>query len=303
MNYLPPLKSLQFFCVAGQLQSFKKAAERLNVTQAAVSQQIRQLEAYLGTQLFERSARQTRLTEVGRRMLPSIERGFEELTHGVMSVKGDPRPDILRISTLHSFTSLWLLPRLQEFQSKHPEIMVQLVPVNELIDFKHSDIDLAIRMGRGGYAGLKEKKILSDNLILVASPSLISEIDETDPKSVFSLPWIEDSSRGIASTFDQACKDFGINRAALRPIMQTNNAVPLIENAVEGRGFLMVNSSLVADHLRSGRLVSLLNFSQKSPYSLYLVAPETQFDWRKVKLFEEWFVPKVMTSFADLDRW
>lgn len=303
MKYLPPLKSLQFFCVAGQLQSFKKAAEKLNVTQAAVSQQIRLLEDHLALQLFERSVRQTRLTEVGRRMLPFIERGFEELSNGVMSVTGDPRPDTLRISTLHSFTSLWLIPRLQEFQSKYPDIMVQLAPINELVDFKQSDIDLAIRMGRGGYPGLQEKKLLNEYLSLVASPSLLEGIDASDPQQVFSLPWIDDTSRGIQEVLLECCKEFGIDRTSLVPVMEANNAVPLIESAVAGRGFMLANSSLVADHLRTGRLVKLLDYTTKSPYSLYLVAPESHFKWQKVNLFEQWFVPKVKASFADLDNW
>ncbi len=303
MKYLPPLKCLQFFCVAGQLQSFKKAAEKLNVTQAAVSQQIRLLEDHLGLQLFERSARQTRLTEAGRRMLPFIESGFEELTNGVMSVTGDPRPDVLRISTLHSFTSLWLIPRLQEFQSKYPDIMVQLAPINELVDFKQSDIDLAIRMGRGGYSGLQEKKLLNEYLSLVASPSLLKGIDVKDPKQVFRLPWIDDTSRGIQEVLLACCKQFEIDRKTLVPVMESNNAVPLIESAVAGRGFMLANSSLVADHLRTGRLVNLLNYKSKSPYSLFLVAPESHFKWHKVQMFEQWFVPKVKASFADLDNW
>lgn len=303
IKYLPPFKSLHFFCVAGQNQSFKKAAIELNVTQAAVSQQIRLLEEHLKLSLFDRSNKQTRLTEAGRRMLPFMQRGFDELRNGVQSVVGDPRPNVLRISTLHSFTSLWLIPRLHEFQRLYPDIMVQLAPVNDLVDFKQSDIDLAIRMGRGGYAPLIEKKILNDNLVLVANPELLFDIDKGDPDQVFALPWIDDTSRGIQETISLCCEQFGIDRQRLQPIMQASNAVPLIEEAVAGRGILMANSSLVADHLRSGRLVTLLNYHCKSPYSLYLVAPQSQFEWTKVQQFEQWFIPKVLESFSDLDSW
>ena len=149
MKYLPPLKSLQFFLAAGQSKNFKQAAEHLNVTQAAVSQQIRLLEENLQSKLFERTNKQTMLTEKGRNLLPFVQRAFEELSSGIQVVTGDPNPQILRISTVHSFSSLWLIPRLEEFQKLHPEIMVQLAPSSELIDFKQSNIDLAIRMGRG----------------------------------------------------------------------------------------------------------------------------------------------------------
>jgi len=299
MTYLPPLKSLQFFLVAGQSKNFKHAAEQLNVTQAAVSQQIRLLEENLQSKLFERTNKQTTLTEKGRMLLPFTQRAFEELTTGIQVVTGDPNPQILRISTVHSFCSLWLIPRLQEFQKLHPEIMVQLAPSGELVDFKQSNIDLAIRMGRGGYGDLTEKKIYDDNLIFVASPKLLVGIDKDDPEQVFGLPWIEDTSIGIQETFQDYCKSINFSYETLVPVMQTNDALPLIDSAVHERGFLLVNSSLVVEHIRAGRLVKLLNYAQKSPYSLYLVAPEQQFLWKKVKLFEEWLVPKLLKSFSE----
>ncbi|MEW6998913.1 LysR substrate-binding domain-containing protein [Colwelliaceae bacterium BS250] len=303
MKYLPPLKSLQFFLVAGQSKNFKQAAEQLHVTQAAVSQQIRLLEENLQSKLFARSNTQTILTEKGRMLFPFIERAFSELSKGVEVVTGDPNPQILRISTVHSFSSLWLIPRLQEFQKLHPDIMVQLAPSGELIDFKQSNIDLAIRMGRGGYADLMQKKIYDDNLIFVASPKLLADINKDDPEQVFALPWIEDTSIGIQEAFQDYCKSINFNYESLVPVIQTNDALPLIDSAVKDGGFLLVNSSLVIEHLRAGRLVKLLNYSIKSPYSLYLVAPEQQFTWKKVKLFEDWLMPKLLESFSDLDRY
>lgn len=303
MKYLPPLKSLHYFMVAAQQGSFKAAAEKLNVTQAAISQQIRQLEEHLQLPLFKRSGKDTQLTDQGRKLLPYISRGFDEWVKGIQRISGDPKPKVLRLSTLHSFTSLWLIPRLHEFQKLHPDIMVQLAPANQLIDFEDDDIDLAIRMGRGGYEPLQEKRIVKDHLILVASPTLVHNIDVLNPKQIFALPWIEDTSRGIQEALQACCQQFNVERESLVPIISADNAVPLIENAVEGRGFAMVNSGLVADHLRAGRLVKLLNFSAVSPYSLYLVAPEQHFTWHKIKLFEQWFVPKVQASFADLEQW
>ena len=301
MRYLPPLKSLQVFLVAGESKNFKQAAEQLNVTQAAVSQQIRLLEENLQSKLFERTNKQTILTEKGRKLLPFIQRAFEELSSGVQVVTGDQNPQVLRISTVHSFSSLWLIPRLQEFQKLHPEIMVQLAPSSELIDFNQSNIDLAIRMGRGGYSDLMEKKIYDDNLIFVASSKMLVGINKNDPEQILRLPWIEDTSSGIQETFQAYCKSINFKYETLVPIIQSNDALPLIDSAVQARGFLLVNNSLVTEHLRSGRLVKLLNYSSKSPYSLYLVAPKQQFTWEKVKLFESWLVPKLIESFTDID--
>lgn len=300
MKYLPPLKSLQFFLAAGQSKNFKQAAEQLNVTQAAVSQQIRLLEENLQSKLFERTNKKTMLTEKGRTLLPFIQRAFEELSSGIQKVTGDQNPQLLRISTVHSFSSLWLIPRLQEFQKLHPEIMVQIAPSSELVDFKQSSIDLAIRMGRGGYSDLVQKKVYDDNLIFVASPKLLIGVNKDNHEQVFRLPWIEDMSLGIQEKLQDYCKSLNIKYEILVPVIQANDALPLIDSAVQGRGFLLVNSSLVMEHLRAGLLVKLLNYSTKSPYSLYLVAPEQQFSWSKVKLFEDWLVPKLLESFSDL---
>jgi LysR family glycine cleavage system transcriptional activator len=303
MKHFPPLKSLQYFLVTGESKNFKEAAEQLNVTQAAVSQQIRLLEENLQEKLFERTNKKTMLTEKGRMLLPFMQRAFSELSSGIKAMTGDQHPNVLRISTAHSFCSLWLIPRLQEFQQLHPEIMVQIAPSNELVDFKQSNIDLAIRMGRGRASELVEKKIFDDNLIFVASPKLLIGIDKDSPEQIFHLPWIEDTSEGIQETFQNYCKSIDFEFKTLVPVIQTNNALPLIDSAVQERGFLLVNSSLVIEHLRTGRLVRLLDYSIKSPYTLYLVAPEQQFVWNKVKLFENWIVPRLLESFSDIDQY
>lgn len=302
-GYLPPLKSLHFFMLAGKHKSFRIASQKLNVTQAAVSQQIRVLEEHLDVQLFNRGNRQTQLTEQGMTLLPFIEQGFAQFSHGIESISTKRENGILRISALYSFTSLWLMPRLPQFSEANPDIMVQLAPSNTLVDFAEEQVDLAIRMGIGNYHGLKEKKILSDVMVLVASPLLLTDIDRNNAQHVFSLPWLEDTSPDAQATFDKTCEHFNINSTAMTPIVKANNAVTLIENAVAGLGFTLTSKSLVADHLRSGRLVKLLNYDCPSPYSLYLVAPAPHFNWPIVKRFESWFVPEVDRSFADLNAW
>jgi len=112
------------------------------------------------------------------------------------------------------------------------------------------------------------------------------------------LPWIEDTSIGIQEAFIDYCNRVKVAHNKLIPVIQSGDALPLINSVIQGRGFLMVNESLVAEHLNSGQLVKLLNYSTQSPYSLYLVAPEQQFAWNKVKLFEDWVVPKLLESFS-----
>lgn len=258
MKYLPPLKSLQFFAVAARLQSFKLAAEELYVTQAAVSQQIKQLEQQLQLALFHRQGRQTRLTESGSQLLPYVQSAFDTLERGVSSVMDDPRPQTLCISALHSLTSMWLIPRLHGFQAMYPELMVQLVPSNALVDFTHDEIDLAIRMGKGGYGPLQERFLLQEKLILVASPQLIEKIDGGDPQQVMTLPWLKDTC--MEKAFLLCCEQFSIDADSITPILSSDNAMPLIAAAIEGQGVALVNQGMVAEQVLQGQLMPLLDF-------------------------------------------
>ena len=277
--------------IAGKTRNFKQAALELNVTQAAVSQQIKQLEQYIDLPLFERNNRETKLTVHGLRLLPFIQEGFSQFNRGLASLSGDKQAHILRISAIHSFTSIFLLPRLPEFQKAYPDLMVQIAPSSELVDFSEADIDLAIRMGGGNYKGLHEKRIMSDHLIFVVSPSLLDNADINDAKHIFSLPWIEDPSIDTHHVFDKACERFNVDKSKLTSSIRSNDSMMLIENALAGRGFTFVNKGLVANYLASGELIQVLDFEEKSPWSIFLVAPEQHFQWQKIKLFENWLVP------------
>ena len=299
-DYLPPLKSLQFFVVAAKLGSFKRAAEALHVTQAAVSQQIKQLESHLDIRLFERNNRNTQLTSAGKKLLPYIDQGFAQIKQGLSQVSGDEHPHVLRISAIHSFTSLWLLPRLQSFQDLHPELTVQLAPNNKLVDFEHDDVDMAIRMGKGDYPGLVSKLLMQDHMIIVASPELIDKQRVDDPEHIFSLPWIEDTSRDVVPIFEHLCEQHNVDPRKVTSVIKANDSVILIDNALASRGALLVNKSLVLEPLSNGNLVRLMNFTYPSPYSLFLVAPEHHLQWPKVLQFEQWITPLIAQTYKQL---
>lgn len=297
-SYLPPLKSLHYFLLAAQLSSFKLAAAKLNVTQAAISQQIKLLETYFGFPLFIRNTRQTKLSDKGRKLLPFIEKGFATLQEGVQQFSNDPNPKILRISAINSFTSIWLLPRLHTFQAKYPEIMIQIVPTNELVDFNDGEIDIAIRMGKGFYKGLKSKALNKDEMLLIASPSLVNKEDIHDANKVFSLPWIEDSSPDVDQVFSALCEKHQIASSRIIPVIRADSSVTIIDNVLQGRGIALANRSLVLEYIEAGRLHTLLDFSHPSPFSLFLVGPEHNFEWKKVKLFENWLTPLIKSYFG-----
>lgn len=141
------------------------------MTQAALSQHIKILEIHSGVQLFIRETWQVSLTEGGKRLIPFIKAGFENLNQGVVLLTHDATPNVLNVRVTESFSKRWLVPRLQIFQEQYPEIRGRLEPCNKVHGFIGTDIDLTIRFGEGIYPGLESRCLLKDKYVLVCHPS------------------------------------------------------------------------------------------------------------------------------------
>src|ERR1700744_3400710 len=170
---LPSLNGLRAFEAAARHLSFTAAATELNVTQTAISHQIRRLEEELGLRLFVRQNRSLTLTPEAREYLPGIRAAFNDLRLATDRLlrKGDDR--VLTVSTLASFAAKWLLPRLSTFQQAHPDIDVHITSSTSLVDFRRDDVAAAIRYGRGHWTGLRAHWLTADELFLVCSPALL----------------------------------------------------------------------------------------------------------------------------------
>jgi len=284
---MPPLKSLQVFLSAARHKSFKAAAEELFVTQAAVSQQIRILENHFSTPLFIRKNKQTHLSAQGIRLFPFIENAFEQIKLGVHAVTGEPNANELKVSALHSVTSLLLLPNIHHFQQENSEICVQFAPNNNLETFMQNGIDIAIRRGFGDYLGLVSRKLIDDEIVLVAS-SLLVGVDSQVPTEIFKLPLLEDTSSDIQEAISDCCQQFHIERTELHSTIRTTDALPIIQNVLAGQGIAFVSRALVNHNIKMGQLVNVFDYAYASSRALFLVAPEHHFNWPKVQRFEQW---------------
>ncbi|MCJ8318044.1 MAG: LysR substrate-binding domain-containing protein [Colwellia sp.] len=284
---LPPLKSLQVFLCAAQHQSFKAAAEQLHVTQAAVSQQIRLLEDYFDGQLFDRDKNQTKLNSKGKTLFPFIEKAFEQINLGISALTKESNSKELKITALHSVTSLLLIPNISDFQQKNVDLSVQFSPNNKLDSFQEQNIDVAIRRGLGDYAGLESRRLTDDAIILVASPLLLGSKD-FHPNNIFSLPLLEDISSDIQAAIADCCAKFNINKKDLKVTLKTTDALPIIQNTLAGQGIAFVSKVLVEQYLRTGQLINIFNYVYDDPRTLFLVAPPHHFKWNKVQRLELW---------------
>ncbi|GGB82851.1 LysR family transcriptional regulator [Marinobacterium zhoushanense] len=287
MKRLPNLKALQAFRYAGELQSFKAAADRLHVTQAAISQQIRTLEEQLGIKLFKRLTREVVLSSEGSQLLPFVSKAFATLEQGIAVLNDDPAPNRLNIATLPSFASRWLVPRLGRFREQAPDLVVSLSPSLELSSFEASDLDVAIRFGRGHYPGLTAIKLFDDYLIPLCHPSLVVQ-GKPVKRQLARLPLLSDDSpdmQSIWETFQQR-SEIQFDNSSAR--LQVNDATLLIEAALAGQGLTLMRFSLAYELLARGLLICPLPVCLKSPFDYYLVAPERYFKRPKVSQLAQW---------------
>ena len=295
MAELPPLNALRAFLYAAETQSFKKAAERLFVTQAAVSHQIRLLEDSLETQLFLRLNREVRLTDEGARLLPYVRSAFRALKSGVDQLRADPSPDRLVISVLPSFASRWLLSHLKGFQASYPDIHLVLRSDKELEDFEDSDCDLAIRLGEGKYPNLRSEFLMRDAKIVAAHPSL-TENGTISIERLKTLPLLEDAGPDGSGWLNWLTEQ-ELDPDDFRISLTVNDSGMAIDATLDAQGIGLIRKSLAQDLVASGKLIKVSDYEINLSHSYYLVAPEHHFQKTKVKIFAEWLHKELEACF------
>src|SRR3954464_7294954 len=174
---LPSLHALQVFDAAAQRLSFTAAARVLNVTQTAVSHQIRALEAELGTALFRRTPRRLSLTAAGEAWARELRSVFArlELANQKLRQRALSERPIVALSTVPSFGNRWLVPRLGRFLDRHPEIEMRISATEQLVDFGTEAVAVCIRFGTGRYPGLFREKLADDAWLPVCSPRFLEQ--------------------------------------------------------------------------------------------------------------------------------
>ena len=171
MDFEPTL--LRAFVAVCETGGFTRAAERLNLTQSAVSHQIRRLEEELGIRLFIRQNRALSLTTEAKEYLPGIRAAFNDLRLATDRLLRKDDGNVLTVSTLASLAAKWLLPRISGFQEQHPGIDVRITTSTALVDFRRDGVDAAIRYGHGKWPGLRADWLMADKMFPVCSPAYL----------------------------------------------------------------------------------------------------------------------------------
>ena len=294
---LPSLNGLRAFEAAARHLSFTVAASELNVTQTAISHQIRRLEEELGIRLFVRQNRALALTPEARDYLPGVRAAFNDLRLATDRLlrKGDDH--VLTVSTLASLAAKWLLPRLSRFQESHPGIDVRITTSTGLVDFKSGNVDAAIRYGRGLWPGLRADWLMADQLFPVCSPALLTG---NRP-----LRCPEDLRDHVLLHTSNANSDdwrLWLTAAGLPTDLSKQPGVTFdlifmtVQAAIDGIGVAMGRTSYVEADIAKGRLVVPFKITLPADAGFYLVSPETRADSPKLAAFRQWLIASVQSK-------
>lgn len=312
---LPPLNALRAFEAAARHLSFKKAAEELHVTPAAVSHQIKALEEYLGASLFRRLTRALELTDEGRAMLPKVQEGFECLAAAVERTRRHEAGGTLTVAAPPSFAARWLMPRLRRFTSAHPDIELRmssnLATIDshdgssagaEPVDLREAGSDVEIRFGTGRYPGLRSDLIFGVSWVAVCSPRLLRGMRPLrTPKDLRHHVLIHDDTipdLAERANWEEWLKTAGATEVDASRGPHFSNAGLALEAAMDGMGVALALRPLAAADVAAGRLAMPFDIAVPSGYAYYLVCPEATADRPPVAAFRDWLLAEARSEDA-----
>lgn len=290
-THLPSLSSLRAFEAAARHVSVKFAAQELGVTSGAVSLQIRELEAALGVQLFNRQPRSVKLTSQGEAYFTTLRTAFRMMKEATAKIVAQSRLAVLTVSCTPTFAVQWLVPGLSRFEERHPEIDVRISASNRVADFARDGVDVAIRHGFGRYAGLISERIVADELVPIVSPALIhsGKLLET-PADLQKFALLHDEHRHDWRLWLEATETSEVNAENGIVFTDCNGA---IEAAKAGQGVALVRLSLVERELSEGSLLTPFPIGVASDFAYHLVYPNAVLERPAVAAFRNWLLSEI----------
>ncbi|NVO15292.1 MAG: LysR family transcriptional regulator [Rhodoplanes sp.] len=291
-----PLNPIRTFEVAARCLSFTAAAKELNVTQVAVSRQIRALEEYLEVSLFERSHRSIRLTENGQRLFPAINRALDDIDGAVAAVSMRGRRDVLSVHTHTTFGQRWLIPRLQRFHDRFADIEIRLTAsAHPVIDARANQV--VIRTGTGRFDGCDAEFLAPVELIPVCTKALTKSWKvKSSPANLARHTLLHSLAR--PNDWAQWLASVGMTTIDATRGLKFENSVLAYEAALQGIGVAMGVRVLVAQYLRLGSLVAPFPHVLPLDLGYYLLVSKDRRISPGIKVFRDWLRDEISAELS-----
>jgi LysR family glycine cleavage system transcriptional activator len=299
---LSRMRSLQAFEAAARHGSFTGAAVELGITPAAVGQLVRSLEDWIGRPIFRRSRsgkERLGVAEEAKVALEDIARGLDALEEGLRRLKGPKARAAVLVTASQALVANWLIFRLERFNRLHLGIDVRLDVSDRILDLTNGEADVGVRCGLGGWKGVRATKLMDEDVIAVASPSILP----VSPKGM--ADWLSDqtliddatSHRGAGfPSWQDWLSHVGASSRGARSALRINATAAVVQAAVAGQGVALVRRALVANELSTSRLCELFP-KRRWPirWAYYVVAAPQSLRRREVAAFYEWLIDDVST--------
>lgn len=281
---------LRCFDAASRHQSYSLAAQELSITQAAVSQQIRNLEEYLNVKLFSRQGRSMRLTKQGHTLSESVAKAFSELSLGFDRIQVEPESGVLTVTASPSFCSRWLVPRLWKFSALHPSVQVRALASAQYEDVRHSDIDVAIRQGEKQIDNVHQETLFIDPVFPVCSPRVFEEEQLTSPEKINQC-WLVEAI-GVGRTGFSWKDWFELAGVPVDPKcyhwMEVTTWEMGINAVLSGHGIFLTSGCMAQDLIESGALVKPFDIQIEPGLKFSLLYDRESPRSSRIKVFTEW---------------
>ncbi|WP_417835563.1 transcriptional regulator GcvA [Thalassospira tepidiphila] len=297
---LPSLTALQFFESSARHLSFTRAAEELNVTQSAISRQIRALEEYLGRDLFRRVKKRLKLTAAGEAYAAQVRDLLDRAEAATLQVMAySDAGGMLNVGTLPTFGARWLVPRLGDFKATWPDIQLNLITQTREFNFDREGIDIAIHFGEDNLPGCVTHRLMGETLIAVCAPKLLKENDDLPiaRERVRNCTLLQHSTRPRAWQDWLAATGVAVVDELAGPRFEHFHMV--IQAAVAGLGLALLPEFLVREELESGRLVAPFDVSIPNQHAYYVVYPKEKENNFAVRAFRDWLIATCRTEQDD----
>lgn len=288
----PSARALLALSLLETLGSLTEAADQLGVTRSALSHRIAELEKSLGTALTRKVGRRLVLTEDGERLLAGMGDALERIDAAVQPFRRERGQ--IRLSTVSTFASLWLIPRLAGFQARHPGIEVAISTTTRPVDLDQEDVDCAIRHGRGSWKGLASTLLFAETLMPVAVPSIAHRVRVRLRNSWRGIPLIRARSRFMDwarwQKLDRASAKAGVKWLTVETRAQALDA------ALAGAGIALMDMAYLGPHLAAGRLMALADHPLQLATGYYFVHGPKPRNLRSLTAFRDFLVEAALPA-------
>jgi LysR family glycine cleavage system transcriptional activator len=287
MRRLPHVTWLRSFEASARHSSFSSAADELNLTPAAVSQQIRLLEQHLGMQLFKRLAKGVELTDVGQAYALPIRKSFQNMQTATDGLFGTKRKSIIRVRSSISFAALLLAPRLNAFRNEYPDIEIELSTTVWADRMSDASIDLDIRYGGGDWPENKIQRLQIGSATIVCHPDYAVKLGDTPSVDVLGSAHIVQIV-GSETDWDRLFDECGFDQP--RPVqwMKADSSLIAMQILGAGHGCAIISHSFIRQELRDGRLVAPYALEIAMGESFYLVQRDDLGQRGDIDIFADW---------------